>query len=156
MGTCSRAMSGKRQRGWMRFSAALADAADSRWSVRSYRQTDFMAAATSGWSLRLRELFGARFQDVTEDQLRALVDGQVREDADLDFKQERYGSSDGQKRELAADIAAMANDRGGVIVIGIRDEDDIAAELTPVATAYGEEGRIRQIAAANISPHVSF
>lgn len=88
--------------------------------------------------------------------MRALVEGQVREDDDLDFKRERYGGSDGQKRELAADIAAMANHRGGVILVGIRDENDVAAELTPVELADGEEGRLLQIGAGNITPHVPF
>jgi Putative DNA-binding domain len=46
----------------------------------------------------------------------------VREDADLDFKQEGYGNSDSTRREMAADIAAMANERGGLIIIGIRGD----------------------------------
>jgi schlafen family protein len=115
-----------------------------------------MLAATSGWTLRLRELFGVRLPDVTEEHLRGVVEGQVQEDADLDFKQERYGSTDSQKRALAGDIAAMANDRGGVIVIGIRDEADVAAELTPVEQVHGEEARLRQIAAGSIAPHAQF
>ncbi len=50
----------------------------------------------------------------------------------------------------------MANHRGGVIVIGIRDEHDVAVELTPVELADGEEGRLLQIGAGNITPHVPF
>ncbi len=115
-----------------------------------------MPAANSGWTIRLRELFGADLADLTEADLRALVEGQVREDDDLDFKRERYGGSDAQKRELAADIAAMANHRGGVILVGIRDENDAAAELTPVELADGEEGRLLQIGAGNITPHTPF
>lgn len=111
---------------------------------------------TSGWTIRLRELVGAELSQLTEAHLRALVDGQVREDDDLDFKRKRYGGSDSQKRELAADVAAMANHRGGVIVIGIRDENDVAAEPTPVELADGEEGRLLQIGAGNITPHVPF
>lgn len=112
--------------------------------------------AHSGWTLRLRALFGVRFADVTEEHLEALVEGRVREDADLDFKEDRYGSSDSQKRDLAGDVAAMANDRGGVIVIGVRDEEDVATELTPVERAAGEEGRLRQIVAGNTAPNVPF
>lgn len=115
-----------------------------------------MPGVTSGWTIRLRELFRADLSQLTEAHLRALIEGQVREDDDLDFKSERYGGSDGQKRELAADVAAMANHRGGVIVIGIRDENDVAVELTPVELADGEEGRLLQIGAGNITPHVPF
>lgn len=109
-----------------------------------------------GWSLRLVDLLGAPLHEVTEAHVERLVTGAVREDADLDFKQERYGNSDGAKRELAGDLAAMANDRGGLLVIGVRDEDDVAVEWTPVELVDGEEARIRQIAASNIAPHLTF
>jgi hypothetical protein len=109
-----------------------------------------------GWALRLIDIFGGRPEDITEEHLSRLVAGGVREDADLDFKQERYGSTDSDKREMAADIAAMANDRGGLIIIGIRDENDVAVEPTPVELVDGEEARIRQTAAGNIAHHISF
>jgi hypothetical protein len=57
---------------------------------------------------------------------------------------------------MAADIAAMANDRGGLVIIGIRDENDVAVELTPVDLIDGEEARIRQTAAGNIAPYLNF
>jgi hypothetical protein len=109
-----------------------------------------------GWSLRLADLLGARLDQITEQELGNLVAGGVREDADLDFKQHGYGNSDQQRRELAGDLAAMGNSRGGLIVVGIRDENDVAIELTPVELVEGEEGRIRQIAAGNIAPHLAF
>jgi hypothetical protein len=33
----------------------------------------------------------------------------------------------------------MANGRGGLIIIGIRDDNDVAAERTPVELVDGEE-----------------
>jgi Putative DNA-binding domain len=101
-------------------------------------------------------VLGAPPHEVEEEHLKALVDSGVREDADLDLKEARYGTSDQDRRKLAGDIAAMANDRGGLIVIGIRDEDDAAAETTPVELVDGEEGRLRQTAAGNLAPHVPF
>ena len=50
----------------------------------------------------------------------------------------------------------MANDRGGVIVIGIREENEVAVELTPVALNTGELGRMRQIATNNVTPYATF
>jgi Putative DNA-binding domain len=85
-----------------------------------------------------------------------LVENGVREDADLDFKRDRYGQSDQAKREFAADVAAMANDRGGLIIIGVRDDNDIAVELTPVELDAGEEARLRLTAAGNVAPHAPF
>ena len=67
-----------------------------------------------------------------------------------DFKQERYANSDPARRDLAGDVAAMANTRGGLIVIGIRDENDVAVELTLVPLE--KEARTRQIAVSNIAP----
>src|SRR4051812_6417376 len=107
-----------------------------------------MARPSSGWATRVRDVLGARFDANTEEHLEAVVASQVREDGDLDFKAQPYGKSDSERRELAADVAAMANDRGGVIVIGVRDEDDVAVELVPVELEDGEEGRLRQTAAS--------
>ena len=50
----------------------------------------------------------------------------------------------------------MANERGGLIIIGIRDEEDVAAELTPIELADGDEARFRMIVAANAAPNVDF
>jgi hypothetical protein len=115
-----------------------------------------MPESTRGWALRLADLLGTRPEDATEEHLSRLVTGAVREDADLDFKQERYANSDPARRDLAGDVAAMANTRGGLIIIGIRDDNDVAVELTPVPLEDGEEARIRQIAASNVTPHLTF
>jgi hypothetical protein len=45
---------------------------------------------------------------------------------------------------------------GGVIVIGVRDENDVAVERTPVEMDAGEEGRMRSIGASNIVPYAPF
>lgn len=99
---------------------------------------------------------GTTPDQATEGTLQALIDGAVREQNNLDFKGEDYGNSDGEKREFAADIAAFANDRGGLLVIGLAEQDDIASALTPVELVDGHEATQRQIAAANIAPHTPF
>jgi hypothetical protein len=50
----------------------------------------------------------------------------------------------------------MANDRGGLIIIGLRDENDVALERTPVELVDGEEARLRQTVAGNLTPYVPF
>lgn len=111
---------------------------------------------TPGWAQRVTALLGVALDKVTEEHLEGLVRASVREDADLDFKRDAYGSGDSDKRELAADIAAMANYRGGVIIVGIDELGECAAGLSPVPIDDGEETRIRQVAAGNIAPHLSF
>jgi hypothetical protein len=108
------------------------------------------------WTLRLVDVLGAPLDDIAEPHLQALVDNGVREDADLDFKRDQYGMSDSAKREMAGDIAAMANDRGGLLIIGVADENDVAVKRTPVDIEGGDEARIRQTAASLIVPHVHF
>lgn len=115
-----------------------------------------MPPIAPGWAVRLTDVLGAPPSELGEQHLQALVENGVREDADLDFKESRYGNSDQERRELAGDIAAMANDRGGLIVIGIRDENDVAVEATPVELVDSEEGRLRQTTAGNLAPHVPF
>jgi Putative DNA-binding domain len=115
-----------------------------------------MPPTPPGWAIRLTDVLGAPPTEVEEHHLQALVENGVREDADLDFKQARYGNGEQERRAFAGDIAAMANDRGGLIVIGIRDENDVAAEPTPVELVDGEEGRLRQTAAGNLAPYVPF
>jgi hypothetical protein len=50
----------------------------------------------------------------------------------------------------------MANSRGGLIIIGVREENEAGIELTPVELDAGEEMRLRQTAAGNIAPHLTF
>ncbi|MGH2973644.1 MAG: AlbA family DNA-binding domain-containing protein [Solirubrobacterales bacterium] len=80
----------------------------------------------------------------------------VREATDLDFKRQVYGGNEKGKRSFAGDIAAMANERGGLILIGVIDADGAASDLNSIELSETEELRMRSIAADLISPHVSF
>jgi hypothetical protein len=101
---------------------------------------------------RLEQLLGAPLSKVDAASLQRLCDGAVREDADLEFKEALYGGSDGDKRDLAGDVAAIANTRDGVIVIGVKDHDGAAAKLSPVALKEEEELRLRQVVASLVAP----
>jgi hypothetical protein len=76
---------------------------------------------------------------------------------DLEFKEARYGRSDSEKRKLAGDVAAMANAAGGVILIGIaEDEQGCAAAAPGVDYTEAEKLQIQQVIAAGISPVPTF
>jgi predicted HTH transcriptional regulator len=50
---------------------------------------------------------------------------------DLDFKEAHYGNTDGEKKKLAGYVAAIANTAGGVILIGIEEDDQARAIAAP-------------------------
>lgn len=86
-------------------------------------------------------------------RIRSLVDGKVVEDFDLDFKGTLYGRSDSEKRDLAGDVAAMANTAGGVVILGVvDDEQDRAVDAPGVDISGGETRRMLQIIASGVSP----
>src|SRR6266700_2351768 len=101
---------------------------------------------------RIEVLFGRPLAEVDATNLRALVNGKIREDADLDFKEQVYGNADADKRDLAGDVAAMANTVGGVIVVGVAEVDGAATKLAPVALSEAEDLRMRQVVASLVAP----
>jgi hypothetical protein len=107
-------------------------------------------------SSRLRAVFGAPLAEVTATHVGDLVPAGAREEADLDFKETLYGRSDSDKRDLAGDIAAMRNDRGGVILLGVKEKDGVAIATPEVEFSEGEELRMRQVVAELTAPHAEF
>jgi hypothetical protein len=108
-------------------------------------------------SRRLERLFGVRLEQVTHAHVAALVTNAVPEAFDLEFKAELYGKTDKAKRDLASDIAAMANTGGGVIVLGVAEDDQARASAAPgVALSDDEVGRVRLIVASQVAPLPTF
>src|SRR5215212_9838254 len=108
------------------------------------------------WTGRLTDVFGVPPAQVESAHIESLTETRAREDADLDFKEKLYGTSDSEKRKLAGDLAAMANDRGGVVVLGVKDEGGMAVEAPGVDLSEGEELRMKQAAAELSAPHVAW
>lgn len=104
-------------------------------------------------SARLENLFGAALDAVNVGDVRALVENNVAEAFDLDFKRDRYGNSDSERRSLASDVAALANTAGGVIVLGVDEDANARASSAPgVEVNDAEVARITQIVASLVSP----
>ena len=81
--------------------------------------------------------------------LQALI-GQE-ETSNLEFKRsDALDNTDGNKRELAKDVSAMANAAGGVIVYGIEEKDNLADALDQ-GTMQTKEW-IDQLLTSNIEP----
>jgi len=72
-------------------------------------------------------------ESATEDDLRHHVEvARVREYVSLDYKAKAYPHSHAGAVEMLADITAMANSRGGLILIGVEEDSD-APDGTPKA-----------------------
>lgn len=108
-------------------------------------------------SRRLEALLGAPFSDLRPEHLRGLVSAGAAEAFDLDFKSVTYGRSDRDRRDLAGDVAAMANTAGGLIVIGIEEDDQSRAKRAlGVDVTDAEVRRIAQVVASLVSPIPTF
>ena len=73
----------------------------------------------------------ARLDAVTEADLQALIDHEVRESRTLDYKRDWPTERDARV-EIAKDVCAFANSLGGDLVFGIREEGGAAAGIVPL------------------------
>lgn len=80
-------------------------------------------------------LFGKSVEQLTEANLQWLVEQQVMEGNRLDYKRDMYGGGEDDRREMLRDVTAIANHRGGIILIGVdEDASGAASEILGVPT----------------------
>jgi schlafen family protein len=91
-------------------------------------------------SRRLEQLLGAPIADLTAAHLHAAVEARVVEGHDLDWKHDLYGGADSGKRQLSADVAALANTAGGLIVLGIAEDAHACAVAAPECPSVTTSG----------------
>jgi hypothetical protein len=103
---------------------------------------------------RVEAILGAPIDQLTVEHINAAVKAGVEESLDLDFKKDHYPKGNDGNDELAKDVAAFANHVGGLIVIGVREQDLRAVELTRVELANEPGGRYEQILLRRITPFV--
>jgi len=104
-------------------------------------------------SRRLDTVLGAPVDALTAEHIEALVSNRISEAFDLDFKATIYGNSDRDRRDLCGDVASLANASGGVIVLGVEEDDHAIATGAPgVELGDGERNRMLQIIASGVAP----
>jgi hypothetical protein len=108
------------------------------------------------WQGRLRVVLGVALSELRHEHINQVVATGGAEAADLDFKVSLYGRADRDRHELCKDIAGMRNHRGGLIILGVSDEDGIAVAAPGVALSDGESSRMLQIVAAGTAPYAEF
>jgi hypothetical protein len=110
---------------------------------------------------RLRHVFGVEVEHATAESIQKLVDDEVVEASDLEFKSALYRRPNNDSKEsskkdsdFAEDVAAMANAGGGVIVIGVAEDSETgrAKETCRVSIAEEEESWFRNKICSCIFP----
>jgi Putative DNA-binding domain len=101
-------------------------------------------------------LLGASVAEVTAQDIARLINEQVKETDELEFKATLYGRSEDAKTELCKDIAGLRNHRGGAILLGVGEKDAVANGCPDVELSDAEERRMRQIVAGGTAPHAAF
>ncbi len=101
---------------------------------------------------RLRDVLGADVEALSVADLQRAVGNKLQESFDLEFKEALFLPTDAGKHELAEDVAAMANTRGGLVVLGIKDANGRAEALKPVPLSEVEDRRMRSVIADLVFP----
>lgn len=95
--------------------------------------------------------------EITERDLTGLIDNQVRENQNLEYKEIMYGNTDGEKREMLRDISSMANAEGGHILIGIAEDNQnegIPVQIVGIDNGTDVSARITSSCLSNIDERI--
>ncbi|WP_326756856.1 ATP-binding protein [Streptomyces hirsutus] len=102
---------------------------------------------------RLHEHLGAPPGPLTFDMVKQAAEANLAESDDLDWKEQLpQPPRDGRFNELAKDVAAMANTRGGLLIYGVTDQD-----TKPVGIDPGDvnEQQYRQWIRNHVQPYLT-
>lgn len=100
--------------------------------------------------------FSKPAEQLTEADLRWLIDNAVRENVSVEYKRQTYDKRDPNARiEMLRDVSSIANAEGGVLILGM-DEDGagVARALVPVPDAEAEGRRIVSSCLASIAERI--
>ncbi len=105
-------------------------------------------------------IFGKSLKEVEERDIQRLVNDQIEENINLDYKKEIDLSPKGRK-ELCKDVSAFANSRGGVIIYGIEEKKNelgIPVPVDPIAGIDADIDReqVENILLNSIQPRLHF
>ncbi|WFE52992.1 ATP-binding protein [Micromonospora sp. WMMD1155] len=106
---------------------------------------------------RLEQLLGGPIDGtLTYQQVKGLIPAAA-ESPDLDFKRDTYSSRDKDRKELCGDVGGLANANGGLIVLGMEEDDQGRAKKdVGVDISDSERLRLHQTVVANIQPTPTF
>jgi len=71
-------------------------------------------------------------ETIDEPKLLALVENQVAERRDLEYKRDLPARGDDGTKEFLADVTSLANAQGGDLIFGMDEHESVASELVGV------------------------
>ncbi|WP_431994881.1 AlbA family DNA-binding domain-containing protein [Streptomyces griseoflavus] len=106
---------------------------------------------------RIESLFGQRLDELDYRTITELVGApEAAEGEDLDYKQAHYRPDDRGREELAKDIAAFANHLGGLLIIGMAENNGVPSKVLDVDLDDARLRHIRQVIVSNTAPPVPY
>jgi hypothetical protein len=99
-----------------------------------------------------------RLDNVTEDDLLALIRDELAEGRTIDYKRELPGNSDGDKKEFLADVSSFANTAGGDLIFGVDEDQGLPTQITGFQSADIdlELRRLESLLASGLDPRIRY
>ena len=96
------------------------------------------------------------FDALCEADINELLEAQVPEGLQIDYKRDLYGNSDADKREVLKDVSAFANAAGGHLIIGVEERDGLPTSILGVNGVNADDIvlRLDQLARTGIEPRI--
>ncbi len=93
---------------------------------------------------------------LTEFHLFKLIEEKISENKTIEYKRDRIGSSDSDKKEFLYDVASFANTSGGHLILGVEEKGGLPTKLVGVGDvdADKEMGRLQEIIRDGIRPQL--
>ena len=97
------------------------------------------------------------FDDISEGDLKELIDVGVPEGLKIDYKRDLYGTSDNDKKEALKDISSFANSFGGHLIIGFEENSGIPTAITGLheINTDAEIQRLENLVRDGIEPRIT-
>lgn len=98
------------------------------------------------------------FNEITEPDLQGLIDANVPEGLDIEYKRDPYDRRDPRSaRELLKDVTSFANASGGQLIIGMEEENGVASRLAPFPRADADAliNRLESLIRDRVEPRIT-
>ena len=100
-------------------------------------------------------IFNKMFDDIDETDIKNLLDNEIAERQNLEYKEKVWDHNDAGTREMLRDISSLANAFGGHVVIGIKaNQDGVPIEIIDVVDAEKERDRIWSCCISCLEPRI--